>query len=40
MKAFGRPPFSLEDGIEDTVKWLRLHYPGIVKTDQPPRPDR
>jgi nucleoside-diphosphate-sugar epimerase len=39
IKAFGQPPFSLEDGIEDTVKWLRLHYPEIVKTEQPPRFD-
>lgn len=39
MKAFGQPPFSLDDGIEDTVEWLRWHYPGIVKTGQSPRSD-
>lgn len=31
IDAFGQPPFSLEDGIEDTVRWLRLNYPEIVK---------
>lgn len=40
IKAFGQPPFSLEDGIEDTVKWLSLHYPEIVKTEKRQRPRR
>jgi hypothetical protein len=39
MKAFGQPPFSLEDGIEDTVKWLRLHHPDLVKAGQSSRSD-
>lgn len=39
IKAFGPPPFSLEDGIEETVEWLRLHYPEIVKTEPTLRVD-
>jgi nucleoside-diphosphate-sugar epimerase len=30
--AFGQPPCSLEEGIEETVVWLNVNHPGIVKT--------
>lgn len=39
MAAFGAPPFSLEEGVEDTIGWLRLHYPKIVRIDVALRPD-
>ena len=31
LVAFGQPPYSLEEGIEETVEWLRIHYPDISK---------
>lgn len=31
LDAFGPPPFSLDDGIEDTVKWLAQHHPELVR---------
>lgn len=31
IREFGRPPFSLEEGIKDTVNWLRIHYPELVR---------
>ena len=37
MKVLGQPPFSLEDGIADTVRWLRRHHPKLVRIDQPLR---
>ena len=32
IKLFGEPPYSLDAGIEETVEWLRLYYPQLVKT--------
>lgn len=32
IETFGLPPYSLEEGINDTVAWLRKHYSNIVKT--------
>jgi GlcNAc-P-P-Und epimerase len=26
--AFGKPPYSLEEGIDETVKWLTMHWEG------------
>lgn len=31
LGAFGQPPYSLEEGIGETVEWLRIHYPDISK---------
>lgn len=33
MKEFGQPPYSLEDGIYETVEWLKIHHPDIVNTN-------
>ena len=32
IDAFGLPPYSLNEAIDDTVAWLRIQYPEIVKT--------
>lgn len=32
IEAFGLPPYSLQEGISDTVAWLRVQHPDIVKT--------
>jgi GlcNAc-P-P-Und epimerase len=31
IKAFGLPPYTLESGIKDTVEWLKMYYPTLVK---------
>lgn len=31
MKAFGSPPFTLNEGITDTVEWMKIHHPNLVK---------
>jgi len=30
FNALGTPPYSLEDGVLETVEWLRRHHPGLV----------
>ena len=35
FEAFGQPPYTLEDGIEETVQWLREYHPDIVMTGKP-----
>lgn len=32
IKAFGLPPYTLEGGVKDTIDWMRLHHPTLVKT--------
>jgi len=32
IDVFGQPPYSLNEAIDDTVAWLRVHYPDLVKT--------
>ena len=29
--AFGEPPYSLHEGIEETIEWLRVHHADIAK---------
>jgi nucleoside-diphosphate-sugar epimerase len=29
--AFGTPPYTLEQGIEETVAWMRVYHPDLVK---------
>lgn len=31
INAFGSPPYTLEGGIQDTVEWLRMYYPELVR---------
>lgn len=31
IAAFGNPPYSLDQGIEETVNWLKVHHPDLVK---------
>lgn len=32
IKTFGDPLYKLEDGIRETVEWLKIYYPDLVKT--------
>lgn len=31
QEAFGKPPYSLEEGIEETVIWMKIYHPNLVK---------
>ena len=31
IEEFGMPPYSLEKGIEETVNWLKIYHPELVK---------
>lgn len=31
IKAFGTPPYSLDQGIDETVEWLKVQHPELVK---------
>jgi nucleoside-diphosphate-sugar epimerase len=31
LREFGAPPISLDEGIRQTVEWLRVHHPDLVK---------
>ncbi len=31
VRAFGVPPYTLEGGIRDTVEWLKVYYPELVR---------
>ena len=31
LAELGEPPYSLQQGIEETVKWMKLHHPRLVK---------
>ncbi|MDQ6990330.1 MAG: NAD(P)-dependent oxidoreductase [Mariprofundaceae bacterium] len=30
LKEFGQPPYSLDEGIEETVDWLKKYHPDII----------
>jgi len=34
LEEFGQPPYSLEDGIRETVDWLKIHHPDLVTLKQ------
>ncbi|HEU5290543.1 MAG TPA: NAD(P)-dependent oxidoreductase [Cyclobacteriaceae bacterium] len=31
LMEFGNPPYSLEQGIEETVQWMKIHHPDLVR---------
>jgi nucleoside-diphosphate-sugar epimerase len=31
ISAFGNPPYTLDQGIDETVNWLKTHHPDLVK---------
>jgi nucleoside-diphosphate-sugar epimerase len=35
IATFGTPPYSLDQGIEETVRWMRKHHPGLVTRKDP-----
>jgi len=33
IAAFGNPPYSLNQGIDETIEWLKKYHPDLVKTN-------
>jgi nucleoside-diphosphate-sugar epimerase len=31
FETFGNPPYSLESGVEETVNWMKINHPNLVK---------
>lgn len=31
FQVLGKSPYSLEEGVKETIKWLKIHYPNLVK---------
>lgn len=34
FQTFGLPPYSLQEGIAETVDWMRIYFPYLVKTSK------
>lgn len=32
LQEFGQPPYSLADGIQETVEWLKIYHPDLVSS--------
>lgn len=31
FEILGKPPYTLKDGVQETIEWLRKHHPNLVK---------
>lgn len=34
IEAFGTPPYTLDQGIDETVEWMKLYHPELIKKKQ------
>ncbi|MGZ5053607.1 MAG: NAD-dependent epimerase/dehydratase family protein [Methylobacter sp.] len=37
IKAFGFPPYTLEDGIKDTIEWMKIYHPKLIRNKESTR---